>query len=211
MSRRFAISLAGVGLVLGVFSAGAFVTNTADVRAAARPATADVPTGKTGYVNMAKIIHNSRSAKARTSGLNEERVAASKDLLALRERYLAKQREHNTLTTSEAKEAVAREMVELGKQIESAERDVTRLVQARADKVVVALYGEIRSAVADTAKRHGLAAVHGFAGNPNTADPREMEIILRPTFLQPLYFADGVDLTDEVLATLDERFQAAGR
>lgn len=204
--RRLGVLAVAVGLAAAAFVAGATAPPRLDVTAAGRP---EVKLGqKTGYVNIPRLMKDYRRAGEAAARLNARWVRMSGNLVGLRAMYLDLQVRAQKAAEPKERDRVAREMLTVARQIEDLDRELNKALKDRASQIIAELYREIRATIAEMAREHGLSVVHGHPGNPNTENPAEMELLLKPTAAHPLYLDPSADYTDELIRRLNDKLDA---
>ena len=204
---RWGMLVAGAVLVAGA----AFVTGTtvpprddADARAAAK--VGGVVTTKTGYVNIARVMQNYERYRRAGAKLNGRREKMAQNVIYARAMHMELQGAVQRAADPGEKDRIGRELITLARWIEDTDRDLGRQLNTLAQAHIVEMFKEIRATAGEMAKENGLAAVHLHPGDPNTVNPAEMELLLKPNGLHPIYVDPAVDYTDELIKRLNEKF-----
>lgn len=208
MTRWTALTATAVALV-----GTAIVTGAANPTNPAKPlpeAKAEPAGARTGYFNMARVMRESKRAKAGAEKLNAKRARATVNLQVMRQTYADLQAKLMSAGQGE-KERLADEALKLARKIEDADREVQKTLNERAQTVIGTIHDELKAAVAALAKEKGLGAVLAYpdAVTPEEANnPMIKELRLKPPAAQPFYIDPELELTEELVKRLNEKFEA---
>jgi Skp family chaperone for outer membrane proteins len=211
---RWSVLTAGLVVVVGA----ALVTGTSipprPLAGPARPAEIKAPVlgQKTGYFNMAKVMRESRRARAAVERLEAKRMRLLANLVGLKAMATELQALHQKTTDANEKYLISRDVVMLARQIEDLDREANKLLNNQASEVIVELYDEIHTEAVDLARENSLVALLAYpdAVTPEEiANPMVKEQKLRPPATQPFYLDPSVDYTDELIQRLNARVAAA--
>ncbi len=175
---------------------------------------------KTGYFNMAHVMREYRRAQTSVARLNDRKNRMSANLLALRGMYTdlqaavqAEKSKGPANVDLRCVEEMSHDMLMLARRVEDLDRDVSKLLNNQATTIIVELYDDIRAAVVEMSREHGLVAVLAY---PDAVTPEELnnpqikELKLKPPAAQPFYLDPSVDYTDELIQKLNAKFAADG-
>jgi Skp family chaperone for outer membrane proteins len=172
--------------------------------AAAQPAPTARPT--IAVFNMAAVMRDYGKAKYQVAMLNKKRTEMSKDLFAWRAEYIKLQEDVQKTADANLKEAMAKKMLSLARQIEDKDREVNKALNDDATAIISQLYDDIKTVVDKTAEMNGYHIVFAY---PDAVTKEEMnsamvkELKLKPPAATPFYVAKHVDLTGVVIQTLN--------
>ncbi|HEV3439708.1 MAG TPA: OmpH family outer membrane protein [Gemmata sp.] len=164
---------------------------------------------KIAVFNMAAVMKDYGKAKYQVYQLNEERKRLSADLVPLRAECTKLQNDITIEQNPTMKEQLEQRKVELTRQIEDKSKRIDKQMTNKASALISSLYDEIKLVVDETAKTKGYAIVFAYPDASNPEDlmsPHVKELKLKPPAAQPFYVAKKVDLTDEVIETLNARY-----
>ena len=163
---------------------------------------------KTGYFNMAKVMREFKKAKSRVERLNREKDRMSKDLIAMRAKYVEMKATIEKTTDKDEKEGLAKQILSITRKIEDADRDINKALNDKATVIIAELYDEIHAAVKALARENGLVAVLAY---PDAVTPEETnspyikELKLKPPAAQPFYLDPSVEYSDAIIRRLNEK------
>ncbi len=192
----FAVALTGAALVAG--------SNRDD---APKPATPGVTTG---YFNMAKVMRDSKRAKAEVEKLNAKRARAGINMQVMRASYTDMQQRVVTAAGKE-KDDLSAEMIKLARKIEDADREMQKTLNDRAQAIIAKIHDEMRDTVAGIAKEKGLLAVLAYPDAVSAEEqnnPAIKELRLKPPAAQPFYLDPSIDFTDEIIKRVNAKYEA---
>ncbi|MCE9564108.1 MAG: OmpH family outer membrane protein [Planctomycetes bacterium] len=162
--------------------------------------------------NMAAVMRDYGKAKYQVQMLNNKRSEMTKELMAWRAQYIKLQQETQDPKVLVAeREEKAKQMVGLARQIEDKDREVNKVLNEDATKIISTLYDDIKTVVDKTAEMNGYHIVFAYpdAVTPEEANsPMVKELKLKPPAASPFYVAKHVDLTGVVIQTLNAWYPA---
>ncbi len=159
--------------------------------------------------NMAKVMRDFGKAKYQVFLLNEKRNEMTKDLRAWQAEHDRLQEDNQKPISPEMREENAKRVLYLKRAIQDRDREVSRLLDEEAKKIIVTLYDDIKLVVDEIARKHGYQIVFAYpaAITPEEkASPMVKDLMLKPPAAQPFVVADEVDVTDEIVSLLESRF-----
>ena len=210
MKRVFVYLSALVGLggslyLASTAGAQAPAAGTPPPPAAAAPgASAARPT--IAVFNMAAVMRDYDKAKYQVYVLNKTRVERSGNLAKVRADYIKLQQQLPTIVDPGQKEKAAKDLLELQRRYEDEERNVNKLLNDEASKIISKLYDEIKMVVDKTAEMNAYHIVFAY---PDAVTPEEQanpylkELKLKPPAAQPFFVSKQVDITGIVVQTLN--------
>ena len=210
MKRVFVYLSALVGLggslyLASTAGAQAPAAGTPPPPAAAAPgASAARPT--IAVFNMAAVMRDYDKAKYQVYVLNKTRVERSGNLAKVRADYIKLQQQLPAIVDPGQKEKAAKDLLELQRRYEDEERNVNKLLNDEASKIISKLYDEIKMVVDKTAEMNAYHIVFAY---PDAVTPEEQanpylkELKLKPPAAQPFYVSKQVDITGIVVQTLN--------
>lgn len=188
----------GLGVMIGIWR-----------DASAAPGSAKLD-GPIGVVDMVKVFNDNEQWKAINAGLTKKRQAQEGEVEKLKEQIAAKQKQLDAYhPDSPDWIKCSEELLSLNTKAEV----WARMEKARTERLKKAWveknYTDVTKAIADVAKRHGLALVLTKEEiETNTEDSSRLfaQIINRKV----VYHDPGLEITNEVLKKVDEEFKVAG-
>jgi Skp family chaperone for outer membrane proteins len=197
-------------------AAAALVTRAAGPQAAAdaaKPDEAKAAAGqKIGFFNVLRVLKQCKRSAAMTGQLNGLRFSMSLKLVEWKGQ-LAKLEEGSEPKDEEARDARAKEVMQLTRKIEDREREINKALAERTTEFIGELHDDLRAVSADAARANGLSALLAY---PDVVNPEEMqfpqvkELKLKPPAATPFYLDPKVDYTDELIKRLNDKFAAGG-
>jgi Skp family chaperone for outer membrane proteins len=170
--------------------------------AGAPRASAAVPATHTAVIDVGYIFKNHARFKAAMDKMKEEVLAAENSLKAERDRInsLMEQLKGLNVGTPDYKKLEAEVAKAQGDFNVNAQLQKKDFMDREA-KVYMQVYGEIEQAVSQFARKHGIAVVHRFDGDPvdNTDRNRILGNITRPI----VYHDPQVDITPDIVRMLN--------
>ncbi len=208
-SSAFLAGLLGFGgmLLLASGSQAQGPGGAAPPPAGGAPAPAATARPTIAVFNMAAVMRDYGKAKYQVAMLNKKRNEMSKDLMTWRAEYIKLQQDsQNPAVAVSVKEDNAKRMVALARSIEDKDRDVNKVLNEDATKIISSLYDDIKTVVDKTAEMNGYHIVFAY---PDAVTKEEQdsamvkELKLKPPAASPFYVAKHVDLTGVVIQTLN--------
>jgi Skp family chaperone for outer membrane proteins len=101
--------------------------------------------------------------------------------------------------------------MEVTRELEDKNREINSELNKRAATIIAGLYDEIKIVVDKLAEKHGCQIVFAYPEGVTTEDfnnPYLKELKLKPSAAQPWYVSKQVDLTEEVIQSLNARHAA---
>jgi Skp family chaperone for outer membrane proteins len=181
----------------------------------APPKAADgkVPAGtKIGCFNMAAVMRDYGKAKYQVYQLNQKRNDLSGDLITWRSRYIKLQQDiGNPRITPEDRDQMSKEMLKLARKIEDKDRDVNKVLNDDATKIISELYDDIDATVTQVAKEKGLSVVMAYPDAVTDEEKKSAfikELKLKPPAAQPFYLDPSADYTREIINRVNAKHPA---
>jgi Skp family chaperone for outer membrane proteins len=168
---------------------------------------------KTGYFNMAAVMRDFNLAQEQVKKLNEQRNELSAPLGEWRSKYLKIQQVIKDEMTAEKRDALAKELLNLARQIEDKDREINKILNEHATLIISDLYDKIYAVTKEMARERNLATVLAYPDavtDKERASPQIKELKLKPPACQPFYLDPSVDYTGEVLQRLNDKFAVNG-
>lgn len=212
---RWSVLAAGAVVAL----AGAFVTGASVPPKAATPVEAKAEVAKppvvvgqkTGYFNMVKVMRDYKRARTAAERLGARKDRLSANLVGLRNMHTELQEIAKLTTNAKRKDEIAEDLIQLKRQIEDLDRELTKILNDKASIVLSELYDELRAATEQVARDHGLVALIAYPDAvtaEETESPTIRELKLKPPAAYPFYLDSSVDYTDEIIRKVNEKFNA---
>jgi Skp family chaperone for outer membrane proteins len=170
--------------------------------------------GKVGIVNLGKVLARYEKAIAFREGVLKSIKPLKDDMDQLRKDLEALAMLHEE-AKSDAKLAgvIAEEMAAKKKRLEAMTLEAAKLVGKKQEEQVISLYKEVASAARRHAEKNGFVIVLGVGDPPNPQDlfafpavSRKLQV-LDAGAMVPLYVHPSVDLTDALIAVLNEAYR----
>lgn len=208
MKRSFVFlsAVVGFGGMFGLASTSP-AQAPAGAPASTPPAAAARPT--VAVFNMAAVMRDYGKAKYQVHLLNEKRVAMSGEVMKLQDEYVKLQQDGKKTSVPGEAERIGKRLVEIARIVEDKQRDINKVLNDDASKIISDLYDDIKRVVDKTAEMNGYHIVFAY---PDAVTDEEMknpylkELKLKPPAAQPFYVARHVDLTGVVIETLNKWF-----
>jgi len=168
------------------------------------------PRTRIALVNLAYVIKHYDKAKAFQDALREESKSSDKRAKEMQARIdeLTKELTDKPDLPADKREAIERRVTKMNRELEDFSDEARRSWNKKNDKAMVTLYGEVRQAVERHAKAHALELVLQFNDAAEEAEGNSPATIARrlqaPGCL-PLYAAQGMDISKEILAALNNK------
>jgi Skp family chaperone for outer membrane proteins len=177
----------------------------------AAPAAAPTARPTVAVFNMAAVMRDYGKAKYQVHLLNEKRVGMSGEIVKMKDEYVQLQKDAKTKADPKEQEKIGQRLVAIARIVEDKERDINKVLNEDASKIISDLYDDIKRVVDKTAEMNGYHIVFAY---PDAVTEEEMrnpflkELKLKPPAAQPFYVARHVDLTGVVIETLNKWFPA---
>jgi Skp family chaperone for outer membrane proteins len=172
--------------------------------AAGTPPPATRPT--IAVFNMAAVMRDFGQAKYQVWLLNKRKDELSKNIVIWRGEYIKIQNDLRANPNHPQKDAMAKRMLDLARMIEDEDRNVSKVLNDEASKIIGDLYDKMKAVVDKTAELNGYHIVFAY---PDAVTPEEInsayikELKLKPPAAQPFYVASHADITSVVVKTLN--------
>jgi Skp family chaperone for outer membrane proteins len=205
MSRKWAVALVAVTFLSVGTLCGSFIAPR-DV-GAARSVEKSVPV-KIAYLNIAKVLREFQKANSdgrKITARREEHIGRIKEL---REEQARLGQLLQTAKDND-KESIQLKMTEINRKVEDIDRKAQKELGEMSNQAVLGVYQNVRGIVADIAKERGLDVVEAFpdvSTDAEAANPAVAQLKLQTPALMPYYLNKDLDLTDEVIERLNEKF-----
>jgi len=174
---------------------------------AGQPPAANAARPTIAVFNMAAVMRDYGKAKYQVAMLNKKRNDMTKDLMAWRAQYIKLQQEtQDPKVLVNEREEKAKQMVGLARQIEDKDREVNKVLNEDATKIISSLYDDIKTVVDKTAEMNGYHIVFAYPDAVTAEEansPMVKELKLKPPAASPFFVAKHVDLTGVVIQTLN--------
>ena len=178
------------------------------------PAKAVVVVGqKTGYFNMAKVMHEYKKAQFGVERLNARKNRLSANLLSMRAMFIELQTAAQRTPLPAEKERIGGELITVARRLEDTDREINKILNDRATTIIVELYDDVRAVTTAVARENGLTALLAYpdAVTPQDAEnPMVKQLKLKPPALQPFYVDPAVEFSEEIVRRLNDKFAAEG-
>jgi Skp family chaperone for outer membrane proteins len=168
---------------------------------------------KTGYFNMAAVMRDFNLAKEEVKHLNDQRTELSVPLIAWRDKYLKIQQFIQEEKNPEHKEELAKEQLNLARQIEDKDREINKILNDRATLIISGLYDKIYAVTRAMARENNLVAVIAYPDavtEQERENPMIKELKLKPPACQPFYLDPSVEYSGEIIKRLNDKFAVNG-
>jgi Skp family chaperone for outer membrane proteins len=206
VKRVFVYLSALVGFGGMVFLAG----QSAAQQAGAPPVTQTTrPT--VAVFNMAAVMRDFGKAKHQVYLLNEKKVSLSGELAQWRTSYIETQKKIQLANDPAVKATLEKTLVDLARKIEDKDREINKILNDDASKIISGLYDDIKTVVDKTAEMNGYHIVFAY---PDAVTPEEKnnpmlkELKLKPPAAQPFFVSPQIDITAIVVTTLNKWYPA---
>ena len=200
--KRWSAFVAVVGAAGVAFLAGGSVSWSV-----AKPAAVAVG-HRTAVFNMAAVMRDFHLAKYKVWSLNNKKTEMSKQLVEWRDEYIQHQKDLQRNPNHPQKEQKARQMLDLARKIEDADRDINKQLNDDASGIIADLYDMIKAEVDKTAEENGFQLVLAYPDaitREERQSPYIKELKLKPPAAQPFYVASDIDITARVVEALNEK------
>jgi Skp family chaperone for outer membrane proteins len=161
--------------------------------------------------NMAAVMREYNKAKYQVYQLNQKRISQSGDLAKWRAEYIQLQNDIPKTVDPKVKDDMSKRLVNLSRQIQDKDAEVTKMVNDDASVIISQLYDDIKTVVDKTAEMNGYHLVFAY---PDAVTPEEQknpllkELKLKPPAAQPFFVARHIDLTGVIIETLNKWYPA---
>jgi Skp family chaperone for outer membrane proteins len=213
--KRTAILMLGVVAALGaaVYASrtwaqtGATTTGGATAPAAA-PAQART---RIALLNLAHVIRNYEKFKAYQDEIKHtiKPYQEKETVIKTRGETLAKEGQQTT-TTAQRREAIEKELKDLQRNLEDLKNDFQKVMGKKQEEQLVRLYGDIYTVAERHAQSHNFDLVLHY-NDGHTAEERwsatNVARKMQAGALVPLYYTGGMDISQEVITTLNAMYK----
>jgi len=207
--KRTIIVLAGV-MILGL---GVYVSNRlwAQTPGGAPPAAAQTKT-RVGLINLTYVIKNYNKFKAYQEDLKKtvEPYQAKDTGLKTEAERLAKEGQE-TKTLPQRRDQIEKRLKEIGREIEDNKNDAQKIVIKKQEDQLKTLYMDVRRVVDKYAQSQALEMVMHY--NDAVTDdeywsPPNIARKMQAGALMPMYMAPGIDISYNIVTTLNSQYPA---
>jgi Skp family chaperone for outer membrane proteins len=207
----FLSAVVGFGGMLALASSGAQAQAPGGAPAPGAPPAAPTARPTVAVFNMAAVMRDYGKAKYQVNLLTEKRLGMSADIMKMKDEYIKLQTDAKNSKVPADQEKIGKRLVEIARVVEDREREINKVLNEDASKIISDLYDDIKRVVDKTAEMNGYHIVFAY---PDAVTEDEMknpylkELKLKPPAAQPFYVARHVDLTGVVIETLNKWFPA---
>ncbi len=185
---------------------------TAQAPAGATPAAAAAkPTGRVAVFNVAKVMRDYKKWQHYAGVMNQKRVAASADLGKLRNEIAEMQKQMQAETLTDKQEAIAKAAIVKQREFEDKEKMYRKALDEESAGYLRNLYSEIQQCVKAIVDMNGFDIVMAYpdaVSQEELSSPLYYDLKLRPQAAMPFYVSPAADMTDPLIATLNNSFPA---
>jgi Skp family chaperone for outer membrane proteins len=204
VKKPFLLATAVVAACGLVYLGGNFWAN-------AQGTTAGAPTSKIAIVNINKVLSGFNKAKALGQTLASQTQTYGTQMNDIRTKMAEAQKNaQNPALDAPKRDEFAVYIKALERQLEDLDAKARKEVGNEQQKILVAVYTDIQATVQRIATANGYELVLFYPDAPSDADASNPAVImnkLRPAAAMPVYHR-GLDITDNLVATLNQQFPA---
>jgi len=197
------------GAMLATVASGLPLFAQAPAPGATNPAAAKPAPGRVSVFNVAKVMKDYKRWQHFAKVMNDKRTAASADLVKLRNTIAELQNKMQAESIKAKQEEIARNITEVQRQFEDKEKAYRKALDEESAGYLRNLFAEIQQCVKAIVEAIGYDIVFAYP-DAITADelssPMYYDLKLRPPAAQPFYVSPNVDMTEVLIATLNQNF-----
>lgn len=175
---------------------------------AAAPA-AKPTTGRVSVFNVAKVMKDYKRWQHFAKVMNDKRTAASGDLVKLRNTIAELQNKMQSEPIKAKQEELARNVTEIQRQFEDKEKQYRKALDEESAGYLRNLFAEIQQCVRAIVEANGYDIVFAYPDAITSEElnsPLYYDLKLRPPAAMPFYVSPNVDMTEVLIATLNQNF-----
>ena len=205
-------------VTLSAFAALAAAATFAPVAPAQAPApgappapAAAKPTGRVAVFNVAKVMRDYKKWQHYATVMNQKRVVASGDLGKLRNDIAEMQKRIQGEPIVAKQEEIAKAATVKQREFEDKEKGYRKALDEESAAYLRNLYSEIQQCVKAIVEANGFDLVMAYPDaitQEELSSPLYYDLKLRPQAAMPFYVAPSSDMTDTLIATLNNAFPA---
>jgi Skp family chaperone for outer membrane proteins len=193
-------------------SLGVYVTSMLWAQGPAQPPTQNVPT-RIGILNMTYVIKSYQKIEAYTAEMKDQ-MKRCDDAIKAKTAEIevrGKQAQDASLTQAQ-REACAKEVTKLTRELEDMKADMKKNVQGKTDEQMVTIYREIQEAASRYALGHNLDMVMTYIDAVKEEDyfnPMNVMAKIQQRAFMPIYFDKSMDVSKPVVDMLNQNYKGA--
>ena len=206
--KRFIVSLSAV-IAFGL---------AAHAQAPPAPAAAPAPapaaaksTGRVAVFNVAQVMRDYKKWQHYASVMNQKRVVASADLSKLRNDIAEMQKRMTAEPLPTKQEEIMKAATVKQREFEDKEKGYRKALDEESAGYLRNLYSEIQACVKAIVEANGFDLVMAYpdaVSDEEKNSPLYYDLKLRPQAAMPFYVAPAANMTDVLIATLNNSFPA---
>ena len=177
--------------------------------AAAPAPTAKPSTGRVSVFNVAKVMKDYKRWQHFAKVMNDKRTGASGDLVKLRNTIAELQNKMQSEPIKAKQEELARNVTEIQRQFEDKEKQYRKALDEESAGYLRNLFAEIQQCVKAIVEANGYDIVMAYPDAITAEElnsPLYYDLKLRPPAAMPFYVSPNVDMTEVLIATLNQNF-----
>ena len=205
--KRFIVSLSAV-IAFGL----AAHAQTPPPAAAPAPAPAAAkPTGRVAVFNVAQVMRDYKKWQYYASVMNQKRVVATADLTKLRNEIAEIQKRAGAEPLPTKQDEMTKAFTAKQREFEDKEKGYRKALDEESAGYLRNLYSEIQQCVKAIVEANGFDLVMAYPDAISAEElnsPLYYDLKLRPQAAMPFYVAPAANMTDVLIATLNNSFPA---
>ena len=208
--KRFIVSLSAV-IAFGLAANPAPAQAPAPGTPPAAAPTAAKPSGRVGVFNVAKVMRDYKKWQHYATVMNQKRVVASADLGKLRNDIAELQKKMQAEPIAAKQEEIMKVATLKQREFEDKEKTYRKALDEESAAYLRNLYSEIQQCVKAIVDLNGIDLVMAYPdaiSQEEMSSPLYYDLKLRPQAAMPFYVSVSADLTDTLIATLNNSFPA---
>ncbi len=169
------------------------------------------PSGRVGVFNVAKVMRDYKKWQHYAAVMNQKRVVASADLGKLRNDIAELQKKMQAEPIAAKQEEIMKVATVKQREFEDKEKTYRKALDEESAAYLRNLYSEIQQCVKAIVDMNGIDLVMAYPdaiSQEEMSSPLYYDLKLRPQAAMPFYVAASADLTDTLIATLNNSFPA---
>jgi Skp family chaperone for outer membrane proteins len=175
--------------------------------------TAPAPTTKVALLNLSYVIKNYKKTDIFTAEMKEAaKLYKDKDDGFNRQAEALAKENQDSKTTQERREKIDQQMKDLKRQSEDNKAEAQKVLGKKQEQQIFIIYSDIHRVVDKYAQAHGFDMVLHY--NDATTSPEYWSAAnimrkIQAGTLIPMYYAPGLDISNNILTTLNAPYQQA--
>jgi Skp family chaperone for outer membrane proteins len=199
-----AAALFAIGVLVGWAVPGQEASKANETRKLSPP--------KIGYVNVAKVLADFKSANEAGAKITKRREELTVKISEKRDAAAKLTTEHNETRDDETRRALKGRIDAIESEIKEVDAEAQKELTDMSYATIVLVYEQIKTVIRDLAEDRGLDLVEVFPAAHKPQDeksPQVAQLMLQTPALMPFYLRSEFDLTQDVIDRVNKKYPAS--